>query len=267
MLEKDEKFNNGSYLYHYTSISSACKILKNNSLKFNKLKRMNDINESYRPLYSDLDKGGFPIKPLEKATKEIIKYAQISFTKDRNKNKGFYIPAMWAHYAGKGRGVCLVFDKKKLLTELNKLDKIDNNKSLRNNVKYQPLSTYYPGIIIKDNENVEEYITGHRKDIFLEKSSDWSYEQEYRIVKREGTFLPLGDSLKYIIVYGTGGQSAFGAFRLNPLKEVCRDYANQVKIIEVGKFLGGELNLRYEVGKEIWSSEDRDSYEPDIGNR
>jgi hypothetical protein len=53
MSKIDEKFNNGSYLYHYTSISSACNILKNNSLKFNKLKRINNINESYRSICYD----------------------------------------------------------------------------------------------------------------------------------------------------------------------------------------------------------------------
>ena len=256
MSKIDEKFSNGSYLYHYTSIESTCKILEKRFLLFGELKKMNDVNESYRSIC---------YKPeffsLEDKTNQILdEYKQISLTQN-GENMGFNIPAMWGHYANNGYGACLVFDKKKLLENLH-------NSSLYKE-KYGPIKYLpdYNSDIYLDQKDVEKFFIDHIDKLFFEKSSDWSYEQEYRIVKREGTFLPLGDSLKYIIVHSTGGQSAFGAFRLNPLKEVCRDYANQVKIIEVGKFLGEELNLRDKNWDAIWSSKDWNSWKPDIGNR
>ena len=76
----------------------------------------------------------------------MAKYRQISLIKDNVRQQGFNIPAMWAHYAERGRGVCLVFDKKKLLSGLGK-------NMRRGKVKYKV--KYDPSLII--NESSAEF--------------------------------------------------------------------------------------------------------------
>ena len=87
-------------LYHYTSFESAIKILASQQLRYSQLKGLNDINESYRPVYLKFD-GKFSanksFKDLENAVQQ---FRQISFAVDEADNHpGFAIPAMWAHYA------------------------------------------------------------------------------------------------------------------------------------------------------------------------
>ena len=104
-----KRFTETEKLYHYTTFEKAVKILCNKQLRYSKLKDLNDINESYRPVYVAFDGNTFPddktFKDLENA---IQRFGQISFSVDEKKRKGFDIPAMWAHYAQKGNGVCLL---------------------------------------------------------------------------------------------------------------------------------------------------------------
>ena len=111
-MEKDE-FNKLEKLYHYTSFDSCIKILLSNTLLLGKLCDLNDINELYRPLFSKTLEG----TDFDYVRKELGKYQQLSLTQDDKSidRLGFDIPAMWGHYADKGRGVCLVFNKAKLL--------------------------------------------------------------------------------------------------------------------------------------------------------
>ena len=51
---------------------------------------------------------GFDEKSFMDELKEI---KQLSFSIDYKRTQGFDIPAMWGHYANKGQGICLVFDK------------------------------------------------------------------------------------------------------------------------------------------------------------
>ena len=42
------------YLFHYTSIDKAIKIIASNTLLFGKIETMNDINESYRCVFGNI---------------------------------------------------------------------------------------------------------------------------------------------------------------------------------------------------------------------
>lgn len=106
-----EEFNKTEKLYHYTTFESGLKIIASKKLLFGKLKDMNDINESYRGIFYEEGISEDDVK------KELSKYRQCSLTMD-SPCSGYYIPAMWGHYAEKGNGICLVFDKKKILSTL-----------------------------------------------------------------------------------------------------------------------------------------------------
>lgn len=92
---------------------------------------MNDINKTDRSIFyvEDID--------LETVDNELSKYRQISFTKDNAHRSGYAIPAMWAHYAERDYGVCLVFDKTKLLSLLSS----DMESS---DIKYEDILTVLP---------------------------------------------------------------------------------------------------------------------------
>lgn len=107
------------YLYHYTTFESAVKIITSKTMLFSKIERLNDINESsgYRILYSNAseeDKNRYDLR--------LRNFKQISLTTDIENRKGFNIPAMWGHYASRGSGVCLVFDRVKFQSFLNVLN-------------------------------------------------------------------------------------------------------------------------------------------------
>ena len=235
-----ETFQRTEKIYHYTSISSAFKIIESNKLRFGELKKMNDINESYRPIFW---KEELNIKP-EDIEKELAKYRQISLIKDNVRQQGFNIPAMWAHYAKRGRGVCLVFDKKKLLSGLGK-------NMRRGKVKYKV--KYDPSLIINES-SAEFFFRKNAKDIFFTKTRDWSYEQEYRIVTRVDNnneeYLRLGESIIAVIFCFAedvdDNKSAFNSINVEIIKKI----APGLLLLELGGFLG-KISLRDEQGRDV----------------
>lgn len=174
------------YLFHYTSMYHAFQIICSEILKFSNLPDSNDILESARPTYG-----------LENLHDELNNYRQLSFTMSDNR-LGFAIPAMWGHYGDRGRGVCLIFDRNKILS------------NLPCNSHYSRIT--YSGDYCKDydssivcNDKADAYILQNMKEIFFTKTEDWSYEQEFRIVcKADSTerhkYIPISSALKGIII-------------------------------------------------------------------
>ena len=158
------------YLYHYTKFCSGICILNSMTLLYHKLDEMNDINELYRPLYFN------NITVENKAKKEMSLFQQISLTED-GKLRGFDIPAMWGHYGDKGNGVCIILDKQKLLSSLPSKD------IYKGSIMY--VDDYSSDIYISTN-NLNDNIFHDDEifDYFFKKSSDWAYEQEFRILKK-----------------------------------------------------------------------------------
>lgn len=104
---------NGKHLFHYTSFLSALKIILSEKLLFGDFKGMNDISESRREVFDDV------------AIVELNRYKSISFTKDKREKRGFEIDSLWGYYSEKGKGVCLVFNKAKLIMQLRKQNSND----------------------------------------------------------------------------------------------------------------------------------------------
>ena len=105
------------YLYHYTSFESAIKILASQKLLFSTVGTLNDINESSGVDYLSKD---ITVKEQERFDYLLNSYSQLSFTMDTKNRRGFDIPAMWGHYAERGRGVCFAFDKRMMIKEARK---------------------------------------------------------------------------------------------------------------------------------------------------
>ena len=197
-----EEFNSIEKLYHYTSFESCKKIIETNTLLFGRLKQMNDINEFYRPLFYN---NNYTCKNAKKSHEIINQLQQISLTRDNDKRGklGFEIPSMWGHYAKKGKGVCIVFDKRKLIecASHSGLNIIHNDKiNYINNFRHE---------IIMDSDkqgNVIDFSKKSIKRFFFIKTKDWEPEQEYRILakndtNRERLKLSLQNSLVAVIMH------------------------------------------------------------------
>lgn len=251
------QFNNSERLYHYTSFSSAMKILQSHTLLFGRLKDMNDINELYRPLafYYHPRHDNRNNDDIHKKMKEdYYKYQQISLTMDGNR-MGFDIPAMWGHYAQNGNGVCLVFDKAKLITYL------DEEKRQRHivydDIKYT--KDYSPEINydIDPNNNLIVFGEEEEKDYFFHKTEDWSYEQEFRVIIKsdsdEREKLNFKNSLLSIIMHNAKSvgheQTIFASIEHEKISKVA---GNDIAILEHGIWFNNtQLTIREET---IWES-------------
>lgn len=237
-----ETFQKTQKLYHYTSICAAMKIIASKTLKFGKLQHMNDINEVYRGIFYAEDVDHAQIE------QELNRYCQISLVNDNKPRSGYNIPAMWGHYAEKGNGVCLVFNKQKLVSCLGK-------DMRRRSIRY---SKNYTGDIDVPRGDIENYFKTHASEIFFKKTADWRYEQEFRIVARqsgkEELKLDFKDSLMAVIFYFAQdvphNQCVFDSVNVKVVEKM----EPKLLVLECGNFLD-ENNLRDRDGND-WSGKD-----------
>ena len=231
-------------LYHFTNRCSALKILETGSLKFGKLKQMNDINESYREVFT---KEG--VEP-EKVEEELNKYKQISLTHD-GRLLGFAIPSMWGHYAEKGYGICFVFDKTKLLNTIS-------GDCYGDDIHY---SFDYDNSIKIDKDDIESSFKENIKDLFFTKTIDWEYEQEFRIItKSSNDVLEYKDSLIAVIMYFAedipNNKSALGSTMAKLIGKIAPD----LSILEFG-YWDEEPNLRNEQCEQWYPKAENPKYD------
>lgn len=223
-------------LYHYTCFETALKIIASGHLRYGRLSNMNDINEAYRYVYYNRDLNISSQDVLQ----ELSLYRQLSFSVD-GVNCGYNISPMWGHYAQKGRGVCLVFDRNKL----------ENKLSEQSNV-YSRTITYksnYNGDIDIKMSDIPQSIASQKDEIFFSKSSEWEYEQEYRIVKKFNNtngdeFLDIKDCIIAVIMYYADdvnySNSVFDSLNYHILRKVGGD---EMLILELSKTLAHSATL------------------------
>ena len=161
----------GHLVYHYTKFENAIKIISSRSLIFGEFGNMNDIAESRREIFGNI--------PINKINIELSKYKSISLTKDTSFHRGFSIDPLWGHYADKGNGICIVFDKIKLRSDIKK--------QFGRTAKMKPIKYLhnFSNAFFSDSmssQEVEREIMKNANEIFFTKSNDWKYEQEIRIL-------------------------------------------------------------------------------------
>ncbi len=177
---------------HYTSAKTAINcILPKESLKFNELKNTNDPWEYKKNLYVQLSENMLDVRDRFRMMDEITTYIEniksISFTKDfpKEKERCFCNQLMWSHYGDNHKGVCLIFDRDKLV-KLIKKTKNGVCLSQPNQITYSlPKEKDYP---INTNKNIQEFVIENSDDLIFTKNKAWNYEKEFRLV-----FLPNKD--------------------------------------------------------------------------
>lgn len=162
-----EEFRNVEKLYHYTSLTSGMLILLTNKMIMSSPKKMNDIGESNRLIYTSGCE-------QEEADAEFKKYYQSSFALDDKKVPGFAIAPMWGHYGEKGNGICLVFDKRKLISLIEK-----------HGYRYGEIRYLEDqDSAIKVEGNPKKFFRENTSEVFFKKSQEWGYEREFRVIAR-----------------------------------------------------------------------------------
>lgn len=240
-----DEFNDRKYLYHYTSAETAMRILHSNSLLFGKLSNVNDTTESKIRLSFDVSTDILSKDYLKKcqAITDYLKdnkdeFQLLCFSMDTRVNskmrreylkriseneayydvygRGFALPRMWAQYAHNHNGVCFVFNKEKLIEkiksersfceahEVNYSDVVSTY-----HIKAKQVDSLYDKIKLDSNGNLP-YLTEMKNNDFLKynffsKFSDWSNEQEYRIIiysydPERQKILNLSDAIEGIVI-------------------------------------------------------------------
>lgn len=139
-----DEFEYDKYLYHYTNIESALKIICSNTLLFSPLSQTNDLLEAKMKIVfekndiTDWSKYPEKVKSISNYFKQHTQIVQLlcfsmdtKITKTEKRKykdligdkdmyfdvsgRGFALPRMWAQYAGNNVGVCFVFNQKKLV--------------------------------------------------------------------------------------------------------------------------------------------------------
>lgn len=151
-------------------------------LRYSEFTKTNDYSEfsKYSILpYLPEDKS---LIPYQEFYKKVNQFKLLCFSEDSKSKYGWNLPCMWAHYGDRNRGVCIELE----------LDRIE----LNGNVKSRQV-LYVDDIPVIDfrkdarlfteskeerNLVIDEFIQKDDYKILFLKESDWSIEQEYRIV-------------------------------------------------------------------------------------
>lgn len=224
-----------SYLYHYTSADIALKyIIANRTLQLGSYVGTNDPKESKVWEFNlgtngASDLGSYKMTEMSEWLSVALKgKAKIAcFSMDSRElsgnhlqdifRRGFSKPRMWAQYGDKHAGVCLVFDRKRLI------ELVEEEFSLKHLVLSGPV-TYtnrevIPNFYDPDDQQytinldhlekvgreayVKDHLRTHYKRLFFEKMEDWRDESEWRFVvfskSSKNCYLDYKDSLVGIV--------------------------------------------------------------------
>jgi hypothetical protein len=217
---KDDRF-----IYHYTNYNIAIEnILHENTLLFNKVNKTNDPLEFENFIHSAEWSGNIDRDErtnLLKKGKEInyiIKnnFKICCFSIDNTNtefpsnipfiNKGYCRARMWSQYGGGHKGVCLIFNREKILKIIN--NKFSDFKEGEISYKMDLFDLIDVTSIEYDTEKDVTPLDRAKKylpEYLFQKLDDYKSEQEYRIAvysedESDNLFIDFEDSLEGIVL-------------------------------------------------------------------
>lgn len=132
----DVHFEKEKYLYHYSGLDKAQRIIYYDNLRFSGIDNLNDTTESKNKIwfkeYSRLN--DIILDFFQETINRHIRICCFSqdnlsyttFTKSDNRyftdrsGRGFALPRMWSQYGADNKGVCFIFNKAKLRAAIEK---------------------------------------------------------------------------------------------------------------------------------------------------
>ncbi|QYJ03246.1 DUF2971 domain-containing protein [Nocardioides panacisoli] len=199
-------------LYHYTSSDAAILgILATRTIRLSPFHGTNDLWES-RPLYPSLQgESGLSSEATMELWREIDRHIRMHskvacFTNDwdlpeavsdRNALRGWSHLSLWAHYGQRHAGLCLRFDRQKLLSAFEAA-KCSAVHQFSGDVRYRTVSLGSGPEAINLRQIQEfgadaaalRYSETHQQDLFFSKHIDWSNESEFRLVRTDLSLSP-----------------------------------------------------------------------------
>ncbi len=215
------------YVYHYTKASTALNhIFKDGTLKIGSYAGTNDPKETkaweFDPItFDERDIAKYKHNDLSCWLSRVLKSQTklACFSTDTGPmigdhmadlfRRGYAKARMWAQYAEKHTGVCLVLDRAKLLRSVKKhfghYPLLHGNVLYRNRDLVRNIEPHEFMINIDMYESlgprayVRSHIQLHHKALFFEKLSDWRDEAEWRVIlltdTHEDLYLPIKEAL------------------------------------------------------------------------
>jgi hypothetical protein len=201
-------------VYHYTTTDVAVyNILDQSAVRLSPYESTNDPQESRQKLpslsMSDGDDAHDGFGAIWKdADWWLRRYVKVAcFTEDyelpdnaldADALRGWAHPSLWAHYGGRHGGVCLRFDRTKLVEQFRS-QLCSRGQCFHGSVEYpiQRVSALPSESL--DVEQVREfgtdavvsrYIEKHHRELFFTKHHDWANEREFRLILNEPSVLP-----------------------------------------------------------------------------
>ena len=202
---------NDKFLYHFTTAESLIKIIENMTLRMSTFENLNDLNEKEVNFSFQDWWNGLKIEKYIVEHCHLISFSQNFQIDDSFCECGYNHPRMWAQYADKNKGVCIVINEEKL---------INKNKSILNNIFWKIENVIYKPFINNENptnsNDPKNFIKSNYKKIFFEKHNDWKQEDERRLFCIGGTeFLSIDNCIEFICL-----GSKFGSENYNKLSEI-----------------------------------------------
>ena len=206
------KVDRTKYLYHYTSVEKAFKILYYKTLQFANITTTNDIFEQKPKLsFDETDLNTFDmVRTIQKYfLKEQNRVRILCFSQDYEKDinmdnlsrdqrranvigRGFALPRMWAQYSSNNEGVSLIINKDKLLNYISaqEIFNINNKVNYVKNYLTYPMNKEYIiklyKKIISNSFDVFSTLVKDDSDFvkfnFFSKLDDWQSVNEFRIL-------------------------------------------------------------------------------------
>jgi hypothetical protein len=200
-------------------------------LRFNPFSSCNDPFEFYKMIQIYISPV-LPFSTMEKLSAEfdtqIKKYSLICFSQDDEKKvkSGWKRPSMWAHYADNHQGVCLEFDfDETILKKFGEPNEVEYTHELPAITPWGECPSGNEVEWIRDT--IEKYIDGLKSIAFFKKLSDWSVENEYRIIKKnvdsKDYYLPIKDSLTAVYLGIKGSEGGTNSNKANILKNLLEE--------------------------------------------
>jgi hypothetical protein len=196
----------GSRLYHYTTRERGLEyILHKGEMRVGPFETMNDPREAMdwtitmvRTTGHDMDAVRSARDRFNSALKRRSKL--VCFTEDDPRrggsalDRGWAHPRMWAQYAGDHSGVCLFFDRERLIEQLDAalgphgvrykgpVDYTNESPAPKPGIGLA-LDVDYTGIVEDGMDAaVSKHLARHYGDLFFTKLQDWSDEREFRFI-------------------------------------------------------------------------------------
>ncbi len=172
-------------LYYYTKAEHLESILRTGNLKVTQLGHSNDPFE-YRPVFKDAE---------EESKWELLMPTMAPCTVCLSARMSS--PVMWGHYAEHGAGICLVFDLPlcTIREDLKQQYANDDNYKVYLCQSREGKTFFLHEVVYTDERlrlnKVRDYLQSQTKRVsnffkfFATKSTDWSYEKEFRVQVHE----------------------------------------------------------------------------------